>query len=1031
MEVADVANGGRTTKRQLLQLAGKGEGCVWHDGCDQTVVDPLTSIPGQFCAKGAFCEVCSFCQSDTTDAVDGVCPMSMCPGSGRLPECVSAQKLADAHWKCQDTYAFEVWQYGAAVDGAPNIAPSPSPPHRFITPGNEVIGAVGMAVRRGKPGACPAHANSDLRKFAKVAGACISSSWDSAPYSFDSIFLASSTLYDGNLRMQDYYSAAERRNATDTNQRRASSTPVSSSATNEEEGGKGMGMPFAFFPHSYDTENRMTKNESFIVPEFKDSYMVFLDSRLSSSLGSQIVALLQQGRLLDEQVKEVDFYIPVMNAQLMVLGLATVHMHYEDGGSIDWDYDFKMMRTAPYSTGGNSMNLSFPVILLQTVVILMVLSDIVLSVREMWAAFRTYGATKYIMSPGSWLDWTSHILQIYYWSLWILVNIQLNAFELKTSATYAPLASTNGSARWLASNAPREQQWLQLVLQLQSLLAAEAHAYAILGFAVLIFLFRILSACHFQPRWANVTGTLLRIIPDIINYLILYLIVIGGYACVGMQLFGHQFKGMSTFAGAMQLLFDFLLTMDYLQLWFQMQHAAANDVTFQLYIWSFIVIGFLIMFNIFLCIVVDGYMCSKETMEAAMNTTVGDDLRSTSDMIWKMMTKPRELFWSDGYLESILRIQTKAEGIPCMLELREHINSAFETHTKQEMMIKGVTGGVRFSIGDVKRLTAVPSPTAVMGLPMFGGQQSGAAAMLNAVDEEEESSDDDSASESDSDVGDMVEDVMKRYNEQEDAADIEKDMLEVIRLESMTRKVAMTQQMSWMIPKVQRAAGIMSRIALEKGLMLPPKFDAGLQSSEIILQTRRDTKTDITSDESVTQSNADKRVRISKMRARSLPSHQPLFGSADPYVLMFIKDSDEDVDQTQVKKTQHVKPTDEVSWINETIDLPFPEASDENTLCLIIYTFDNISTDQLLGSVQISVEQLPNHVMGKKAKYRVCDVLNRQLPRREMARARLSVCAEVWTLAQIAEQEKLDKGEQELLQQSQDAAADVGGDGGD
>jgi len=49
--------------------------------------------------------------------------------------------------------------------------------------------------------------------------------------------------------------------------------------------------------------------------------------------------------------------------------------------------------------------------------------------------------------------------------------------------------------------------------------------------------------------------------------------------------------------------------------------------------------------------------------------------------------------------------------------------------------------------------------------------------MLNAVDDEEESSDHDSASESDSDVGDMVEDVMKRYNEQEHAADIEKDML--------------------------------------------------------------------------------------------------------------------------------------------------------------------------------------------------------------------------------------------------------------
>ena len=35
----------------------------------------------------------------------------------------------------------------------------------------------------------------------------------------------------------------------------------------------------------------------------------------------------------------------------------------------------------------------------------------------------------------------------------------------------------------------------------------------------------------------------------------------------------------------------------------------------------------------------------------------------------------------------------------CILQ---HVSAAFDTHTKQEMMIKGVTGGVRFSIGDVK-----------------------------------------------------------------------------------------------------------------------------------------------------------------------------------------------------------------------------------------------------------------------------------------------------------------------------------------
>ena len=33
---------------------------------------------------------------------------------------------------------------------------------------------------------------------------------------------------------------------------------------------------------------------------------------------------------------------------------------------------------------------------------------------------------------------------------------------------------------------------------------------------------------------------MLSMIPDTINYLILYFLIVGGYACVGMLLFGHQ-----------------------------------------------------------------------------------------------------------------------------------------------------------------------------------------------------------------------------------------------------------------------------------------------------------------------------------------------------------------------------------------------------------------------------------------------------------------------------------------------------------
>ena len=43
------------------------------------------------------------------------------------------------------------------------------------------------------------------------------------------------------------------------------------------------------------------------------------------------------------------------------------------------------------------------------------------------------------------------------------------------------------------ADAEGEYQWLQLVLHLQTLLAAEAHCFALLGFALLVCLFRFIS----------------------------------------------------------------------------------------------------------------------------------------------------------------------------------------------------------------------------------------------------------------------------------------------------------------------------------------------------------------------------------------------------------------------------------------------------------------------------------------------------------------------------------------------------------
>jgi len=238
-------------------------------------------------------------------------------GAGRLSECVSAIKLASA-WKCQDTFKFEVWKYGEGR--APVIAPSSVPPHRYLTPGNELIGTVGVVVRRGKAQPCSTGDNSYVKKWVSGSGVCMGDRWELEPYGFDSVFLASSHIYDGNLRVQEFYDPSERRNT--------SSPPSSTAAASGslEAVPRGAGIPFLFFPHGYDSTTRAKKGASLVVDEFKDSYLLFLDYRLSSASGKKLVYLLQEGGLLDEQVKEVDIHVPIFNPQLMLLGLGTIQV---------------------------------------------------------------------------------------------------------------------------------------------------------------------------------------------------------------------------------------------------------------------------------------------------------------------------------------------------------------------------------------------------------------------------------------------------------------------------------------------------------------------------------------------------------------------------------------------------------------------------------------------------------------------------------------------------------------------------------
>ncbi len=83
-----------------------------------------------------------------------------------------------------------------------------------------------------------------------------------------------------------------------------------------------------------------------------------------------------------------------------------------------------------------------------------------------------------------------------------------------------------------------------------------------------------------------------------------------------MALFGHQFKRMSEPTSAFDLQIDILLAMDLGVFFDQMKHAA-DDIPFQIFVWGWIVIGFFLLINIFISIIIDSYVSCKEVCTKA------------------------------------------------------------------------------------------------------------------------------------------------------------------------------------------------------------------------------------------------------------------------------------------------------------------------------------------------------------------------------------------------------------------------------
>jgi hypothetical protein len=177
--------------------------------------------------------------------------------------------------------------------------------------------------------------------------------------------------------------------------------------------------------------------------------------------------------------------------------------------------------------------------------------------------------------------------------------------------------TVGAAARIFQTESDIELEFLQFQDRIRSLIAGMDTYSTFSGISVILFVFRILKGLNFQERMGLVTRTLEAAVSDLLHFFALFGIVFIGYACVGVLLFGHQFKGMADLNSSCLTLVVFLISFDATQFYASMNHAA-NEWAFHLFLWSYLIVAFFILLNIFLAILVDAYAAVKEeTQEAA------------------------------------------------------------------------------------------------------------------------------------------------------------------------------------------------------------------------------------------------------------------------------------------------------------------------------------------------------------------------------------------------------------------------------
>lgn len=406
----------------------------------------------------------------------------------------------------------------------------------------------------------------------------------------------------------------------------------------------------------------------------------------------------------------------------------------------------------------------------------------------------------YLSRPMKYLNWLHYGLLFTSFGVWASYCTLTASTTLKPS--YPVLVNLAGKARMFETNPGSEYDMLRLIDKMRQIADTKNIYTSINSLCVLLFITRILKILDFQPRMALITRTLKEAGTDLMHFLILFFIVLLGYATMGCVLFGGQIIKFQNLVDAMITLIFVVLGWD-TSVFREMVTAAntqqvlATKLAFYLFYWSWIIISTFVLLNVILAIVVDAYASvkrestdsrtmpsemlevAKETTRAMGNRCFGTNWNISDHMLEKILVKQAEKYSSRAKMRHAMGAMNMATAKRPQIRIKGGI--VMESSDVVELLKgcgsrgKSLIDRARGLKDTVKRVASGASGSNVLTEPGLTFEQQAQQA------------------EADDDVPPpkAVEELMARYGTIVDESMDDPDMLRLLKVENVRRQLAM------------------------------------------------------------------------------------------------------------------------------------------------------------------------------------------------------------------------------------------------